>query len=67
MFDTEKFEYTEYWKDKQRYEKLYVKVQKNWSKGIIYKNQVDKLNRLKNKLVYHAYPTYTVLQPIGAY
>ena len=35
MFDSDKFEYTEYWKDKHNYEELFVKVRMNWAKGII--------------------------------
>lgn len=67
MFDSDKFEYTEYWRDKHKYEELYTKVHKNWAKGIIYKKQVEKLHQLQHKLVYHHYPTYQTLQPIGAY
>lgn len=67
MFDSDKFEYTEYWKDKKRYEELFVKVKKNWSKGIIYRKQVEKLQKLQHKLVFHEYPTYQTLQRIGAY
>lgn len=67
MFDSDKFEYTEYWRDKRNYEQLFVKVQKNWYKGIIYKKQVEKLRQLQHKLVYHHYPTYSTLQRIGAY
>ena len=67
MFDSDKFEYTEYWKDKKRYEELFVKVKKNWCKGIIYRKQVEKLQKLQHKLVFHEYPTYTTLQLIGEY
>lgn len=67
MFDSDKFEYTEYWLDKHNYEQLFVKVQKNWRKGIIYRKQVKELQRLQHKLVYHHYPTYLTLQTIGAY
>lgn len=67
MFDSDKFEYTEYWRDKHNYEELYTKVYKNCAKGIIYKKQVEKLRKLQHKLVYHHYPTYSTLQPIGAY
>ena len=67
MFDTDKFEYTEYAKDKMKYEQLYAKVYKNWSKGIIYKKDLDKMQKLRKKLVFHHYPTYTTLQTIGAY
>ena len=67
MFDSDKFEYTEYWRDKHNYEELYTKVHKNWAKGIIYKKQVEKLRKLQHKLVYHHYTTYSTLQPIGAY
>ena len=67
MFDTDKFEYTEYALDKHEYERLYVKVQKNWHKGIIYRKQVERLQKLQHKLVFHEYPTYQTLQPIGAY
>ena len=67
MFDSDKFEYTEYWRDKRNYEQLFVKVQRNLHKGIIYKKQVDKLHKLQHKLVYHHYPTYSTLQRIGAY
>ena len=67
MFDSDKYEYTEYWKDKTKYEQLYTKVYKNWNKGIIYKKDLDKMQKLRKKLVLHAYPTYMVLQKIGAY
>ena len=67
MFDSDKFEYTEYWKDKKHYEELFVKVKKNWSKGIIYRKQVEKLQKLQHKLVFHEYPTYQTLQRIGSY
>ena len=67
MFDSDKFEYTEYWKDKYNYEQLFAKVQRNWHKGIIYVKQVKKLQRLQHKLIYHHYPTYQTLQEIGAY
>ena len=67
MFDSDKYEYTEYWKDKKRYEELFVKVHKNWSKGIIYRKQVEKLQKLQHKLIHHEYPTYQTLQTIGAY
>ena len=67
MFDSDKFEYTEYWKDKTTYEQLYTKVYKNWSKGILYKKDLDKMQKLRKKLVLHHYPTYNVLQKIGAY
>lgn len=67
MFDSDKYEYTEYWKDKKRYEELFVKVHKNLSKGIIYRKQVEKLQKLQYKLVHHEYPTYQTLQTIGAY
>lgn len=67
MFDSDKFEYTEFAKDRHKYEELYTKVHKNLSKGVIYKKQVEKLQRLQHKLVYHHYPTYQTLQLIGAY
>lgn len=67
MFDSDKFEYTEYWKDKREYEELFVKVNKNWHKGIIYRKQVERLKQLQHKLVFHEYPTYQTLQTIGAY
>lgn len=67
MFDSDKFEYTEYWKDKRKYEQLYIKVYKNWNKGIIYKKDLDKMLKLRKKLVFHHYPTYSALQSIGAY
>lgn len=67
MFDSDRFEYTEYWRDKHNYEQLFVKVQRNWRKGIIYRKQVKELQRLQHKLVYHHYPTYLTLQTIGEY
>lgn len=67
MFNTDRFEYTEYWKDKRKYEQLYTKVYKNWSKGILYKKDLDKMQKLRKKLVFHTYPTYQILQEIGAY
>lgn len=67
MFDSDKFEYTEYWKDKTKYEQLYTKVYKNWSKGILYKKDLDRMQKLCKKLVLHNYPTYDILQKIGAY
>lgn len=67
MFNTDRFEYAEYWKDKTKYEQLYTKVYKNWSKGILYKKDLDKMQKLLNKLVFHTYPTYQILQEIGAY
>ena len=67
MFDSDKFEYTEYWNDKTKYEQLYTKVYKNWSKGILYKNDLDKMQKLRKKLMLHHYPTYNILQKIGAY
>lgn len=66
MFDSDKFQYIEYAKDRHKYEELYVKVKKAWAKGIIYKKDVRELERVRNKLIYHAYPTYTTLEPIGA-
>ena len=50
MFDTDKFEYTEYAKDKMKYERLYTKVYKNWNKGILYKKDLDKMLKLRKKL-----------------
>ena len=67
MFNTDRFEYTEYWKDKRKYEQLYTKVYKDLNKGVIYKKDLDKMQRLLKKLVFHTYPTYQILQEIGAY
>ena len=66
MFDSDKYQYTEYAKDKHKYEELYVKVKKALAKGIIYKKDVEALEKVRNKLIYHAYPTYQTLEPIGA-
>lgn len=67
MFDSDKFEYTEYYLDKKKYERLYTKVYKNWAKGILCKKDVDRMQKLRKKLVFHHYPTYLTLQKIGAY
>ena len=66
MFDSDKFKLTEYAKDRHKYERLYVKVQKAWAKGIIYKKDVEALEKVRQKLIFHQYPTYQTLKPIGA-
>ena len=66
MFNDDKFEYTEYWRDKRKYDELYTKAQKNWRKGIIYCKQIEKLQKLQHKLTFHEYSTYSTLQRIGA-
>lgn len=67
MFDSDKFEYTEYYLDKKKYERLYTKVYKNWAKGTLYKKDLDTMQKLRKKLVFHHYPTYNTLQLRGAY
>lgn len=60
---TEDFELTEYWKDKTEHERLGNKIYQDWNKkGEFYKDDADRYMQLWNKLTYHQYPTYRVLQ-----
>jgi len=67
MFDSDKYELTEYAKDKFKYKRLCEKINDAWKKGIIYKRDIKALQRVRHKLMCHIYPTYRTLQLIGEY
>lgn len=64
MFDTDKFEYTEFFKDKMKFERLTDKIEKCLKKGYIELKDLKKLRKLRQKLCFHQYETYHTLQPI---
>lgn len=65
---TDAVELTQYWKDKKKHEQIGDKIIQDWqTKGIAYKNDMDKYLKLTNKLMTYNYPTYQVLQPKGYY
>ena len=64
MFDSDKYELTEYAKDKFKYERLCEKIKNSLKKGVIYKKDLKTLERVRHKLMYHTYKTYQTLEPI---
>ncbi len=64
MFDTDNFEYTEFYKDKMKYERLIDKIEKNLKKGYVVLKDFKNLRKLRQKLCFHRYETYDTLQRI---
>ena len=64
FFKNDKFEYTEFYKDEMKFERLADKIERSLKKGYVELKDLKKLRKLRRKLCFHRYETYHILQPI---